>query len=51
MNKTCDNCIYQEKRYDGEMICEHRQSMYGLEAVEEYVICDEIKECEFKEIT
>lgn len=49
MGKICDNCIYQEKRYDGEFICQHIQSMLGLEAVEEYVVCSEIIECNFKE--
>lgn len=46
MGKICDSCFYQEHRYDGVPICQHIQSMRGLEVVAEYAMCDAIKECE-----
>ena len=47
MGKICDSCFYQEHRYDGSPICQHIQSMRGLEVVAEYVMCDSIKECKY----
>ena len=47
MGRICDKCIYQEQRYDGVPICQHIQSMRGMEAAEEYALCEDIKECEY----
>lgn len=44
--KKCNTCFYQEKGYDGKLICKHIQSVTGLEAYEEYKLCDEICECD-----
>lgn len=46
MGKRCNSCFYQECKYDGVPICQHIQSMRGLEVVAEYAICDAVKECE-----
>lgn len=32
MSEICNNCISQERRFDGVLICQYRQSMRGLEA-------------------
>lgn len=40
MGKICNSCFYQEHRYDGSPICQHIQSMRGLEVVAEYAMED-----------
>ena len=50
MGKICNSCFYQENRYDGSPICQHIQSMRGLEVVAEYAMCDAIKNASQKQI-
>ena len=40
--KKCNTCFYQEKLYNGSLICQHIQSVHGMEAYEQYKLCDEI---------
>ena len=45
--KKCNSCINQEKLIYGDLVCQHVQSIKGLEVLNEYVRCDEIDECEY----
>lgn len=43
--EKCNTCFYQEKRHDGKLICQHIQSVAGMEAYEDYKLCEEIVVC------
>lgn len=45
--RKCNSCRKQEKLHTGKLVCKHIQSIKGLEAVQEYVLCDSITECEY----
>lgn len=45
--EKCNTCFYQEKLYDNSLICQHIQSMRGLEAIEQFKQCDDVTKCEF----
>lgn len=47
MSEICNNCISQERRFDGVLICQHRQSMRGLEAEASYILCDDVDGCRY----
>ena len=44
---NCDNCKYQEKQDNGILICQHIQSVLGLEAEADYKPCDSIVHCDY----
>lgn len=44
--KRCNACFYQEKLYNGSLIYQHIQSVHGIEAYEQYKLCDEIVKCD-----
>lgn len=46
--EKCNQCCNQEK-YHGKLICQHIQSMKGLEAEQEYVDCDSVTKCDYFE--
>jgi len=46
MNK-CSHCYYKEKNWDDRMICQHKPSMEGTEAISEYVECETVVSCDF----
>ena len=45
--RKCDSCLYGEKLYDGTLICQHIVSMQGIEATQDYVICNRVAKCDF----
>ena len=49
--RSCDSCRFQEMYFinGGEKICQHRQSVLGLEVIKEFINCEEITDCEYHE--
>lgn len=42
----CQNCEYRE-RYKNQLICQHKASMEGIEALKEFYFMNEVKECDY----